>query len=159
MRAHNDSAALAFGPEQIFGSGTLPADAMRLRNRCLRPGLYARHLEAWLDHFPMRQFLFVDGIALREDPAPLMDELTARLGLSPVDYQRLLRFDPVKGFFCVHTSHSRKCLGSGKGRKYSPMSAETRQLLNRQFEKPNAALRVLLSHYSIRLPYFLLADV
>lgn len=159
MRAHNDSSTMRISADELFVEGELPHDVLKLRNRCLQPGLYAKHLERWLDHFPIHQFIFVDGKALREDPATILDGVVGRLGLPALDYRRLLKFDPVKGFFCVEGARSRKCLGSGKGRKYSPMSAQLRLVLNKRFEEPNAALRALLAHYNIELPYFLRGDL
>ena len=38
----------------------------------LKIGVYVRHLERWLEYFPLRQFLFVSGEQLIVDPAAEM---------------------------------------------------------------------------------------
>lgn len=155
MRAHSDPIALKYSPEELF-HGQMP-ETRKLRSRCLSAGFYARHLERWLDFFSPRQLIIIDGLELREEPATVMDEVISMLNLpKAVDYKRLLRFDSQKGFFCVQEGQSSsKCLGKSKGRKYDPMSAELRQILNGIFELSNKELLDLLRHYKFKTPSFL----
>lgn len=51
--------------------------------RCLVPGMYAKHLERWLDHFAASQVILIDGEELRNDPVYVMNDLQRFLGIQP----------------------------------------------------------------------------
>ncbi|KAI6176247.1 [Heparan sulfate]-glucosamine N-sulfotransferase [Aphelenchoides bicaudatus] len=156
MRAHSDPNALKYTPEELFSDKIDTPEARKLRNRCLQPGFYARHLERWLDFFAPNQLVIIDGLELKEEPPELMNRLISTLNLPrSVNYEQLLKFDSQKGFFCANNGKQSRCLGKSKGRRYEPMSAELRSLLAKHFEEPNKALVNLLNHYEVTLPSFL----
>uniref|UniRef100_A0A914HA25 [heparan sulfate]-glucosamine N-sulfotransferase n=1 Tax=Globodera rostochiensis TaxID=31243 RepID=A0A914HA25_GLORO len=170
MRAHNNSAALRYSAEQLFANETIDDEGLtKLRRRCLWPGLYARHIDRWLDHFAPSQLLFVDGLRLRSEPYFVLSELFAKLQLPPLDgLHRLLRYSPEKGFYCavlvektdVHLQQQRdhqrlRCLGRSKGRHYEPMPNRLRQHLETYFTGPNIEMRELFRKYHFRFPSFL----
>lgn len=147
------------------------AAARMLRNRCLHPGYYARHLLNWLDHYPSRQIIIIDGEWFRYNPGAVLNRLQLLLRVrDPLDYNKLLVFSEQKGFFCqrLHSQPSAsmgnistsitsniKCLGTGKGRKYQPMSREARAHLNRHYRTHNRQLARLLADIGQPLPNWL----
>lgn len=188
IKAHNDSIAtkLTFG--QVLTWRDPAASALDtpnelefsrkvkvLRSRCLQPGFYAQHLMAWLNYYPSRQVIIVDGEWFRWNPAAVMNKLQLLLRVeSPLDYNHLLVFDKLKGFYCQLEKSAannnnynnsddngyahgkvKKCLGSGKGRKYEPMGEEARLYLNRYFWQSNKQLAHILSEIGQPLPKWL----
>lgn len=128
-----------------------------MRNRCLQPGFYAKHLQKWLDFFTPQQLVLLDSSLIRNEPATVMNSLINSLNLpKSIDYNQLLKFDHQKGFFCVKNKESTKCLGKSKGRKYEPISNELRSRLAKIFEESNKALKKLLNYHNFKLPSFLM---
>ena len=65
-----------------------------------------------------------------------MNELQHFLNVQPlVNYEKLFKFDPTKGFYCpvVSATGGLKCLGKGKGRQYPPMDKISRKFLDNYF--------------------------
>ncbi|XP_039615545.1 bifunctional heparan sulfate N-deacetylase/N-sulfotransferase 4 [Polypterus senegalus] len=158
QRAHEDHAAIKYTfYEVITARHHAPAELRALQNKCLLPGWYAVHIERWLTFFPPTQLLIIDGQQLRNDPAAVMDEVQKFLGVSPYyNYSQALTFDPQKGFWCQLLEGGRtKCLGKSKGRKYSPMDAESREFLSRYYKDHNIELSKLLHRLGQPLPSWL----
>jgi len=53
VRSHNDHAALSHTFSDVINSTSRAT--RELRRRCLNPGLYAQHLQRWLDYFDISQ--------------------------------------------------------------------------------------------------------
>ncbi|CAG0918609.1 unnamed protein product [Notodromas monacha] len=132
-----------------------------LRNRCLYPGLYAHHLERWLQHFPPQQLHIVDGEALKLNPVVVMNSLQKELNITPFfDYANHLSFDSRKGFFCKVDGEKRtRCLGKSKGRKYPPMDEHSAAFLKRYYMSGNVALEKLLKRLGYAIPAWLKEDL
>lgn len=80
----------------------------------LKIGVYARHLEKWLQHFPLSQFLFVSGERLIVDPVMEITRVQDFLGLKRVICEKHFYFNATKGFPCLLKSENRAtphCLG------------------------------------------------
>ena len=72
-----------------------------LNYRCLEPGKYASHIERWLQFYKSQQLLIIDGEKLKSDPIYVMNKLQHFLNVQPiVDYEKLLKYDSTKGFYC-----------------------------------------------------------
>ncbi|KAK8384674.1 hypothetical protein O3P69_014327 [Scylla paramamosain] len=158
MRAHNDPTALQYTFHQVITAGDGDPRALRsLRNKCLVPGMYAKHLERWLDHFPASQLILIDGEELRSDPVYVMNDLQRFLGIQPFyNYTEHLRYDKRKGFFCQVTEEDKtKCLGRGKGRIYPPMNESDAKLLKEYYQPYNVALEKLLTRLDYPVPKWL----
>uniref|UniRef100_A0A914Z2T6 Sulfotransferase domain-containing protein n=1 Tax=Panagrolaimus superbus TaxID=310955 RepID=A0A914Z2T6_9BILA len=161
MRSHNDSIATKYSPEKLFSM--LPGDpeyevTNRLRQRCLKPGFYAEHVDRWLDYFPPSQIILIDAKAFRLNPTQIMDQLLIDLNLptSNFNYATNLRYVPEKGFYCTIKKGKTKCLGASKGRKYIPISDSLRSQLNSYYAGHNRALLKLLNRYKFNVPGWLL---
>lgn len=151
-----------------------------LRSRCLHPGYYSNHLLRWLEYYQSRQVVVIDGEWFKLNPAAVLDRLQSLLRLPrKVDYSKLLVYSKLKGHFCVqatsnnfgrHSSETYmdntdyngtnqnndlKCLGSGKGRKYPPMSTRERAYLNSHYLNHNIQLARLLYEIGQPLPNWL----
>lgn len=101
-------------------------------------GLYAKHLENWLQHFPLSHFLFVSGERLVSDPAGEMGRVQDFLGLKRVISDKHFYFNQTKGFPCLKKpegSSRPRCLGKSKGRPHPHIPPEVLQRL-RDFYRP-----------------------
>ncbi|CAL8272428.1 unnamed protein product [Lota lota] len=104
----------------------------------VRIGLYARHLENWLQHFPLSHFLFVSGERLVSDPAGEMGRVQDFLGLKRVVSDKHFYFNQTKGFPCLKKpegSSRPRCLGKSKGRPHPRIPSEVLRRL-RDFYRP-----------------------
>lgn len=80
----------------------------------LRIGVYAKHLERWLNYFPLSQLLFVSGERLIADPAVEITRVQDFLGLKRLISEKHFYFNATKGFPCLLKSEERAtphCLG------------------------------------------------
>ncbi|XP_044160869.1 meiosis-specific with OB domain-containing protein isoform X1 [Bufo gargarizans] len=87
----------------------------------IRIGIYAKHLENWLQYFPLSKFLFVSGEKLVSDPAKEMGRVQDFLGLKRVITDKHFYFNKTKGFPCLKKpegSGKPRCLGKSKGRPH-----------------------------------------
>lgn len=101
-------------------------------------GMYAKHLDRWLQYFPMEQLLFVSGERLISDPAGEMARVQDFLGLRKVVTEKYFHFNPAKGFPCLKRPEGNSkphCLGKTKGRTHPNIDPEVVQTL-RDFYKP-----------------------
>ena len=56
MRVHNNSVAMNYSfYELLMAPDSAPQEVRALRKRCLNPGMYAQHLNMWLDQFSFKQ--------------------------------------------------------------------------------------------------------
>ncbi|XP_008286131.1 heparan sulfate glucosamine 3-O-sulfotransferase 6 [Stegastes partitus] len=104
----------------------------------VRIGLYAKHLENWLQHFSLSHFLFVSGERLVSDPAGEMGRVQDFLGLKRVVSDKHFYFNQTKGFPCLKKpegSSRPRCLGKSKGRPHPQIPSEVLQRL-RDFYRP-----------------------
>ncbi|XP_026181251.1 heparan sulfate glucosamine 3-O-sulfotransferase 6-like [Mastacembelus armatus] len=104
----------------------------------VRIGLYAKHLENWLQHFPLSHFLFVSGERLVSDPSGEMGRVQDFLGLKRVVSDKHFYFNQTKGFPCLKKpegSSRPRCLGKSKGRPHPQIPSEVLQKL-RDFYRP-----------------------
>ncbi|XP_037332926.2 heparan sulfate glucosamine 3-O-sulfotransferase 3B1a [Pungitius pungitius] len=101
-------------------------------------GMYAKHLERWLQYFPTEQLLFVSGERLISDPAGEMARVQDFLGLRRAVTKNHFHFNPAKGFPCLKRpewNSKPHCLGKTKGRTHPNIDPKVVQRL-RDFYKP-----------------------
>ncbi|XP_067860383.1 heparan sulfate glucosamine 3-O-sulfotransferase 3B1-like [Heptranchias perlo] len=101
-------------------------------------GIYAKHLENWLQYFPMHQILFVSGERLISDPAGELGKVQDFLGLKRIITDKHFYFNQTKGFPCLKKpegSSKPHCLGKTKGRTHPNIDPEVVQRL-RDFYRP-----------------------
>ncbi|KAM8777444.1 heparan sulfate glucosamine 3-O-sulfotransferase 6 isoform 1-T1 [Rhynchonycteris naso] len=87
----------------------------------VRIGLYAQHLDNWLQYFPLSHFLFVSGERLVSDPAGEVGRVQDFLGLKRVVTDKHFYFNATKGFPCLKKAQGSSrphCLGKSKGRPH-----------------------------------------
>ncbi|XP_038618702.1 heparan sulfate glucosamine 3-O-sulfotransferase 4 [Tachyglossus aculeatus] len=104
----------------------------------IRIGIYALHLENWLQYFPLSQILFVSGERLIIDPAGEMAKVQDFLGLRRVVTEKYFYFNKTKGFPCLkkpEDSSAPRCLGKSKGRTHPQIDPDVIHRL-RKFYKP-----------------------
>ncbi len=116
----------------------LTANLIDISWSAVQIGMYARHLEQWLQFFPMSQLLFVSGERLISDPAGEMTRVQHFLGLRREVTHKHFHFNPTKGFPCLKRAESNSkphCLGKTKGRTHPNIHPDVIQRL-RAFYKP-----------------------
>lgn len=82
-------------------------------------GIYAQHLENWLQYFPLSQMHFVSGEKLITDPAGELGKVQDFLGLQRLITDDHFFFNETKGFPCLKKPQGNgkpHCLGKTKGR-------------------------------------------
>ncbi|KAJ0016170.1 hypothetical protein NQD34_014460 [Periophthalmus magnuspinnatus] len=90
-------------------------------------GIYAKHLDNWLQHFPMEQLLFVSGERLISDPAGELGRVQDFLGLKRIITDKHFYFNQTKGFPCLKKAEGSSkphCLGKTKGRTHPNIDPE-----------------------------------
>ncbi|KAA0724962.1 Heparan sulfate glucosamine 3-O-sulfotransferase 3B1 [Triplophysa tibetana] len=101
-------------------------------------GIYAKHLDNWLQYFPMEQILFVSGERLITDPAGELGRVQDFLGLKRIITDKHFYFNQTKGFPCLKKAEGSSkphCLGKTKGRTHPNIDPEVVQRL-RDFYRP-----------------------
>ncbi|MEE6506763.1 hypothetical protein FKM82_007839, partial [Ascaphus truei] len=101
-------------------------------------GIYAKHLENWLQYFPMSQILFVSGERLITDPAGELGRVQDFLGLKRIITDKHFYFNKTKGFPCLKKAEGSSkphCLGKTKGRTHPNLNPDVVRRL-REFYRP-----------------------
>ncbi|XP_072415481.1 heparan sulfate glucosamine 3-O-sulfotransferase 3A1-like [Chiloscyllium punctatum] len=104
----------------------------------IRIGIYAKHLENWLQYFPLSKILFVSGERLVTDPAGEMGRVQDFLGLKRVITDKHFYFNETKGFPCLKKpegSSRPRCLGKSKGRTHPKIDMDV-VLRLKEFYRP-----------------------
>lgn len=157
IRSHGDAVANNYTFHTVItANDSAPKPLKDLRNRCLNPGKYSHFLERWLAEYSAHQLHVLDGSLLRAEPAAALMPLQKFLKIPTLDYNKLLKYDPKKGFFCQAVSNERtKCLGKSKGRVYPPMEERSAKFLKRYYTPHNTALSKLLVRLGRPVPQWL----
>uniref|UniRef100_A0A4W3GU23 Sulfotransferase n=1 Tax=Callorhinchus milii TaxID=7868 RepID=A0A4W3GU23_CALMI len=101
-------------------------------------GMYAQHLDNWLQYFPLSQMHFVSGERLISDPCGELGKVQDFLGLQRIITDEHFFFNETKGFPCLKKpqGHGKPhCLGKTKGRTHPNMDPRVVQRL-RDFYRP-----------------------
>ncbi|XP_051889303.1 heparan sulfate (glucosamine) 3-O-sulfotransferase 3-like [Pristis pectinata] len=101
-------------------------------------GIYAQHLENWLQYFPLSQMHFVSGERLITDPSGELGKVQDFLGLQRLITDDHFFFNETKGFPCLKKPQGNgkpHCLGKTKGRIHPNIDPGVVQKL-RDFYRP-----------------------
>ncbi|XP_048466818.1 heparan sulfate glucosamine 3-O-sulfotransferase 3B1-like [Rhincodon typus] len=101
-------------------------------------GIYAQHLENWLQYFPLSQMHFVSGEKLISDPAGELGKVQDFLGLQRMITDEHFFFNETKGFPCLKKPQGNgkpHCLGKTKGRIHPDIDPGVIEKL-REFYRP-----------------------
>lgn len=110
----------------------------------IKIGMYSKHLERWLDYFPLEQFHIVNGENLVTDPGTELIKIQEFLGLPIQITHNNFYFNQSRGFPCIRKKINKRphCLDETKGRKHpyiNPKSIHSLQAFfkpyNRKFSK------------------------
>lgn len=104
----------------------------------IKIGVYARHVERWLQYFPLKQFHFVSGERLISNPVLEMTKVQDFLGLKRYIGEKHFSFNSTKKFPCWWKSEDSvipHCLGKTKGRSHPFIHPASVQRL-RDFYRP-----------------------
>ena len=102
----------------------------------VRDGIYVNHVKRWLQWFPFKQLLFVDGDRFKIDPYPELRKVETFLNVPNTIKDDQIVFNKNKGFYCFHNiKNETKCLGEAKGRVHVDVNQTTVQKL-KDFYRP-----------------------
>lgn len=109
MRAHKDPVAMKYSFLEVLTSTNhshapnhtpIPSPTSKavqrrvsqLREHCLEPGRYHKHLSRWLSVFKRAAAIhLVDGEQLQQEPATTLDHVQKFLAVPIMDYHKTLR--------------------------------------------------------------------
>ena len=106
----------------------------------IKRSLYHRHMERWLSYFPINQFHFINGENLINNPAYELEKVERFIGLEHRILEANFCFNETKGFYCVCSNSSERCLSQSKGRKHPEINPEIRKKLQDFFRPHNNKL-------------------
>ena len=107
-------------------------------NSWIKHGIYIFYLKRWLNFFPLKQFLILDGENLIKDPFVEVKKMEKFLNLRPYLQREHFVYDDKKGFYCMNKNLDQneiECLGKNKGRKHPNVSQSAMDKLN-QYYRP-----------------------
>ncbi|XP_053326734.1 heparan sulfate glucosamine 3-O-sulfotransferase 4-like [Spea bombifrons] len=107
----------------------------------LRIGIYALHLESWMQYFPLSQILFVSGERLISNPAEELAKVQEFLGLRRIITDKYFYFNKTKGFPCLkkpEDTGAPRCLGKSKGRTHPKIDPDVIHRLKKFYKPFNA---------------------
>ena len=157
IKAHNNKIANNNTFFDIMMSNKANLNLYKIKERCLDPGNYYKHLKRWLKEFLPKQIYLLDADTLRHEPYKCLNELQKFFELKKfIDYRQILVFDERKSFYCVKKSADKiKCLGSGKGRKYPEIDKNSYDYLKQYYLESNTKLKILLERHEYNIPEWL----
>ncbi|XP_071130458.1 heparan sulfate glucosamine 3-O-sulfotransferase 6-like [Mytilus edulis] len=105
----------------------------------IKIGMYSKHLERWLDYFPLEQFHIVNGENLVTDPGTELIKIQEFLGLPIKITDKNFHFNQTRGFPCIRKKLNKRphCLDETKGRKHPYINPESIQSLQAFFKPYN----------------------
>ncbi|XP_041063061.1 heparan sulfate glucosamine 3-O-sulfotransferase 2-like [Carcharodon carcharias] len=115
----------------------------------IRIGIYALHLENWLQFFPLSQVHFVSGERLIIDPAGEMGKVQDFLGLKRIVTDKHFYFNKTKGFPCLkkpESSSTPRCLGKSKGRTHVQIDPDVIEQLKEFYRPYNIKFYQMVGH-------------
>ncbi|XP_020904285.1 heparan sulfate glucosamine 3-O-sulfotransferase 2 [Exaiptasia diaphana] len=131
-------------PFETFAVKDLKKGIINVNWMKLKIGLYAKHLEKWLEFFPLNQIHFVSGEELIYNPAKEVRLVEKFLNLKHFITEANFVFNETKGFFCligkrpqVQNSSKPRCMGKSKGRKHPKVRNSVLELLKSYFRPHN----------------------
>lgn len=140
---------------------------IQLRDRCLQPGLYHKHLKNWLKHFSLENILILDGDVLKQKPYVSLDLVQKFLTLNKViNYEKRMVYDRKKGFYCMlvrkninSKTPTKVCLGSSKGRIYDIIDDRSKTFLREFYSSSNRKFFKLLKEHKFDIPRWLMSNL
>lgn len=98
----------------------------------------------WLEVFSRNQILIVNGDRLIEDPVSEVQKIESFLGLESKITRDNFYFNQTKGFYCLKTNGSERCLRESKGRKHPRVDPIVVSKLRKFFNDHNQRLYELI---------------
>ncbi|KAK7490350.1 hypothetical protein BaRGS_00018329 [Batillaria attramentaria] len=84
----------------------------------IKRSIYVRHLQRWLQFFPLSQIHIVDGDHLVTKPWEEIAKVEEFLGLEHQITQDKFTLNKTRGFYCFRAHDMDHCLAEGKGRQH-----------------------------------------
>uniref|UniRef100_A0A0N4UK53 Sulfotransfer_1 domain-containing protein n=1 Tax=Dracunculus medinensis TaxID=318479 RepID=A0A0N4UK53_DRAME len=134
-----------FEAEAFLADGT----TINIAYKPIRNSLYSLHMKQWLKHFPLKNFLILNGDRFIIDPSFQIKKVERFLKLSQSIEPSQILFNKKKGFFCFRQKnrHKPRCLGETKGRAHANISMETKLKLRRAFLSYNLEFFKMVNHW------------
>lgn len=112
--------------------------------KAIRRSIYHRHMERWLEYFPLEQFHFVSGENLVQNPVVELRKVEDFLRLDHALTHEHFFYNQTRGFYCMRLEHRQKCLAPSKGRAHVPVDQDVIYKLREFFRPHNQELYQLV---------------
>ncbi|XP_038057583.1 heparan sulfate glucosamine 3-O-sulfotransferase 5-like [Patiria miniata] len=120
-----------------FEETVLSQGEVRTSYKAVQISMYSKHLQRWLDFFPLAQMHFVDGDKLIANPLPEMKKVERFLGLPDFISEKNFYYNNATGFYCLAGDLNSKCLSASKGREHPKVSTDVIRKLQDFFRPYN----------------------
>ncbi|CAH1772800.1 unnamed protein product [Owenia fusiformis] len=126
-------------PHETFEELVIDEDTNDIRRSytAVRRSIYHRQLEQWLEYFPLKQFHFVSGENLVNNPYKEMYKVEEFLNLPHRIQKDNFFFNKSRGFYCLQMADRQKCLAESKGRKHPDVDPDVIDKLHEYFDNHN----------------------
>lgn len=132
-------------PFETFAVKDLKKGLVNVKWMKLKIGIYAKHLEHWLEFFPLKQIHFVSGEELIQNPAKEIKRVEKFLNLKHFITEANFYYNKTKGFYCLigkrkdqyNNISKPRCMGKTKGRTHPDINESAMHLLHRYFRPHN----------------------
>ncbi|XP_045213794.2 uncharacterized protein LOC123564321 [Mercenaria mercenaria] len=104
---------------------------------------YSVILKRWLQYFPYKQILIIDGDTFKKNPTRSLSKTESFLGIDHSISKDRLYFNKEKGFYCLRINSTlpedldMSCFGSEKGRPHPAIEPEVENALLKYFQPYN----------------------
>ena len=176
QKAHGDKVASEYSFYDVISSDSKVTAS--LRSECLDRGRYRHFIDIWESRGDGK-IVIVDGEEFKRNPGMVLNSFVQQvdeiknpmknpkkhgdLVVENFDFTNVLKFEDGKSMFCISKDFSRKhglkkrCLGSGKGRKYPPLDDRETEYLQKFYaeKEDNLKLKIYLDEHGVEIPEWL----
>lgn len=118
--------------DHVVVNGTVKTGSMLIRF-----SNYPYYMPAWLEVFPRRNILIVDGHNLEKNPDKELNIVEDFLGIGTYFTPDKFVFNETKGKYCLAMDEGTDCLSEKKGRKHQSYSDDVKKILQDYFRPLN----------------------
>jgi heparan sulfate N-deacetylase/N-sulfotransferase NDST2 len=124
-----------------------------LKQKCISPGHYHKHLLEWFNKFHSNQILIIDSEVFKNNPMNDLERIQEFLKLKKkINYEEILKKDNNKEFTYCLKKDLRKCTSFNK----KPIIEQNiYDLLDNIYSESNKKLKSLLNEYKFKKPEWL----
>ncbi|XP_070538238.1 heparan sulfate glucosamine 3-O-sulfotransferase 1-like [Ptychodera flava] len=116
---------------------------IRVYNEIVEAGIYVKYVLRWMEYFPSKQLLYIDGEKFKVDPAAELRRVEKFVSLKPFFRREHFFLDPTKGFYCLKYP-GKSCMNKSKGRAHPDIDQQVLKALCMYYTPYDKALESTL---------------